>query len=151
MRMFSFIAGRAAWYIACASHAHLIGKDGSVITCKSPSPAFRGSSIYTQRRRSLTSYAISHSLSHAIRLRLWARIAQLVSELWLCVLNAASFENRRWRFTASHRTVLTDEMRITIACKISCSPNSRSLNSSNTTLTMDLHPHASASALRREG
>ncbi len=50
-------------------------------------------------------------------------IAYLVSDLRLCVLNAAPSENSWWRFTANHRTVFTDEMRMTIARKISCSPN----------------------------
>ncbi len=50
-------------------------------------------------------------------------IAQLVSDLRLCVLNAAPYENSWWRFTANHRTVFTDEMRMTIACNISCSPS----------------------------
>ncbi len=40
------------------------------------------------------------------------------------VLNAAPFENNWWRFTANHRTVFTDKMRMTIACNISCSPTS---------------------------
>ncbi len=46
----------------------------------------------------------------------------------LCVLNAAPFESRWWRFTANHRTVFTDEMRMTIACKISCSPKCEKLS-----------------------
>ncbi len=46
-----------------------------------------------------------------------------VSELQLCVLNAAPFESSWWRCTANHRTVFTYEMRMTIACNISCSPN----------------------------
>ncbi len=50
-------------------------------------------------------------------------IASLVSNLWLCVLNAASSESRWWRFTANHRTGFTDEMHKTIACNISFSPN----------------------------
>ncbi len=70
-----------------------------------------GVAFNTQNHSSLTSYAISRSLSHSIHLRLWARI---------CV---APFENSWWRFTANHRTVFTDEMRMTIACKILCSPN----------------------------
>ncbi len=35
-----------------------------------------------------------------------------VSELRLCVLTAAPFENRWWRFTANHRAGFTDEMRM---------------------------------------
>ncbi len=34
-----------------------------------------GAAFNTQSRKSLTSYAISRSLSHAIHLRFWARIA----------------------------------------------------------------------------
>uniref|UniRef100_A0A673G9V5 Solute carrier family 45 member 4 n=1 Tax=Sinocyclocheilus rhinocerous TaxID=307959 RepID=A0A673G9V5_9TELE len=37
---------RAARLIECDSHAHLVSKAGSVISSKSPSPAFRWSSIY---------------------------------------------------------------------------------------------------------
>ncbi len=33
-------------YIACACHAHLVSKAGSVISSTSPSRAFRWSSIY---------------------------------------------------------------------------------------------------------
>ncbi len=51
---------RAARCLACNSHAHLVSKDGSVISRKSPSAAFRWS------RRLLTSYKISRSQSHAI-------------------------------------------------------------------------------------
>ncbi len=36
---------RAARYIACDSHVHLVSKDGSVLSRKSPSPAFRWSGI----------------------------------------------------------------------------------------------------------
>ncbi len=63
-----------------------------------------------------------HDILHAIVLR----ISSVKTVLWLavCVLNAAPFENSWWRFTANHRTVFTDEMRMTIACKISCSPTS---------------------------
>ncbi len=35
------ISVRAARYIACDSHAHLISKDGSVISRKSPSAVFK--------------------------------------------------------------------------------------------------------------
>ncbi len=87
-----------------------------------------GVAFNTQSRRSLTSYAISRSLSHAIHLRFWARIVQLVSELRLCVLNAASSESRWWRFTANHWTGFTDEMHMTITCNISCSPSKDALN-----------------------
>ncbi len=71
-----------------------------------------GAAFNTHSRSSLTSYPISRSLLNCF----------LFSELRLCVLNTAPFENRWWRFTANHRTVFTDEMRMTIACKISCSP-----------------------------
>ncbi len=72
----------------------------------------------------------SCSSSYAIRAqnRRWIacdserEIALLVSNLRLGVLNAAQFKNRWWRFTANHRTVFTDVMRMTIACNISCSP-----------------------------
>ncbi len=37
---------RAAQYIACDSHAHLISKDSSVISCKSPSAVYKWSGIY---------------------------------------------------------------------------------------------------------
>ncbi len=37
---------RAAWFIECDCHAHLVSKAGSVISSKSPSPVFRWSSIY---------------------------------------------------------------------------------------------------------
>ncbi len=40
------IVHRAAWLIACDIHAHLVSKAGSVISSKSPSHAFRWSSIY---------------------------------------------------------------------------------------------------------
>ncbi len=36
---------RAARYFACDSHAHLVSKDGSVISSKSPSPVFKWSGI----------------------------------------------------------------------------------------------------------
>ncbi len=41
-------------------------------------------------------------------------ISWLVSEL--CVLTAAPFESRWWRFSANHRTSFTDEMRMRIIC-----------------------------------
>ncbi len=50
-------------------------------------------------------------------------IVLLYSELRLCVLNDAPFENRWRRFTANHRTGFTDEMRMHIA---SSSPSSLS-------------------------
>jgi len=81
-----------------------------------------GAAFNTQSRSSLTSYAISRSLSHAMHLWFWAWIASLVRELRLCVLNAAPFENSWSKFTANHRTVFTEEIRMTIACNISCSP-----------------------------
>ncbi len=59
-----------------------------------------GAAFNTQSRRSLTSDAISHSLSQLNRLR-YCDIASLVSDLRLCVLNAAPFENRWWRLTAN--------------------------------------------------
>ncbi len=40
-------------------------------------------------------------------------IAKLVSELQLCILSAAPFENR-WRFTANHGAGFTDEMHMRI-------------------------------------
>ncbi len=69
-------------------------------------------------RSSLTSYAI-----HAQNRDIERNIALLASELQLCVLNAAPFENRLWRFINNHRTGFTDEMRITIAFNISCRPS----------------------------
>ncbi len=56
-----------------------------------------------------------HDILHAIVMR----ISSVKTFLWL----AASSESSWWRFTANHRTIFTDEMRITIACNISCSPN----------------------------
>ncbi len=58
------------------------------------------------------------------RLRYERDIASLVSELRLCVLNAAPFENRWWRLTANQGTGFTDEMRMHIAWDISPSPTS---------------------------
>ncbi len=40
-----YIYSRAARYIACDSHAHLVSRDGSVISRKSPSPVFKWSGI----------------------------------------------------------------------------------------------------------
>ncbi len=40
-----YIYFRAARYIACDSHAHLVSKDGSAISRKSPSPVFKWSGI----------------------------------------------------------------------------------------------------------
>ncbi len=42
---FFWVGTRAAWYIACDCHAHLISKAGSVIINKSPSPVFKWSGI----------------------------------------------------------------------------------------------------------
>ncbi len=81
----------------------------------------------TQSRRSLISDAISLSLSQMNRLRYERDIASLVSELRLCVLNAAPFENRWWRFTANQGAGFTDEMRMHIAWDISPSPISNCL------------------------
>ncbi len=82
-----------------------------------------GAAFNTQSRCSLTNYTISRSLSHAMHPRFWMRIAKLVSEQRLGVLNAAPFENSwRW-FSANHRTVFTEEIRMTIARNISCSPS----------------------------
>ncbi len=74
------VHSRAARYFACDSHAHLVSKAGAAFN--------------TQSRSSPTSYAISRSISQAIHLRFIVRIALLVGELRLCVLNAAPFENR---------------------------------------------------------
>ncbi len=41
-------------------------------------------------------------------------IAQLVSELRLCVVNAALSECRWWWFTTNHESGFTDEMRMII-------------------------------------
>ncbi len=81
-----------------------------------------GAAFNTRSRISLKSYAISRSESKMNRLRYERDIASLVSELRLCVLNAAPSENRWWRLTANHRTVFTDEMRMHIAWDISPSP-----------------------------
>ncbi len=43
--MFYNITSKAARYIACDSHAHLVSKDGSVISRKSPSAVFKWSGI----------------------------------------------------------------------------------------------------------
>ncbi len=43
-----------------------------------------------------------------------AFFAQLVSELRLCVVNAASSESMWWRFSTDHRIGFTDEMYMTI-------------------------------------
>ncbi len=45
---------RAAWLIECDFHAHFVSKAGSVISSKSPSPAFRWAAFTTQSRSSLT-------------------------------------------------------------------------------------------------
>ncbi len=58
---------RAGRYISVDTHAHLVSKAGSLISGKFPLPAFKWSRI------SLTSYAISLSLSQMNRLRLWTR------------------------------------------------------------------------------
>ncbi len=79
-----------------------------------------GAAFNTQSRKSLTSDAISRSLSQMNRLRYERDIASL--DLRLCVLNAAPFENRWWRLTANQRTGFTDEMRMHIAWDISPSP-----------------------------
>ncbi len=63
--MYKLVMSRAARYIACDSHVHLISKDGSVISRKSPSPVSDGAACNTQSRRLA---AISRSLSHAIEL-----------------------------------------------------------------------------------
>ncbi len=52
-----------------------------------------------------------HDILHAIVIR-------------ICVLNPDPSESRWWRFAANHRTVFTDEMRMTIAYNKSCSPSS---------------------------
>ncbi len=96
-----------------------------------------GAAFNKQSRSSLTSYAICAQNCRWIACDSEREIALLVSNLWLCVLNAALFENRWWRFTANHRTIFTDAnhrtvftdvMLMTIACNISCSPNLRCTN-----------------------
>ncbi len=82
-----------------------------------------GAAFNTQSRSSLTSYAICAQNRRWIACDSEREIALLVSDLRLCVLNAAPFENNWWRFTANQRTVFTDEMRMTIACNIPCSPS----------------------------
>ncbi len=82
-----------------------------------------GAAFNTLSRRSLTSYAISLSLLQMNRLRYERDIASLVSDLRLCVLNAAPFENRWWRLTANQGAGFTDEMRMHIAWDISPSPS----------------------------
>ncbi len=86
-----------------------------------------GAAFNTQSRRSLTSDAISLSLSQMNHLQYKRDIASLVSDLQLRVLNAAPFENRWWRFTANQGTGFTDEMRMHIAWDISPSPSSDGL------------------------
>ncbi len=105
---------RAAWYFACDSYAHIVlWWAVNLHHLLSDEAAFNA-----QSPRSLISYAISRPLSHAILIE---NLHSLLV-IWLCVFNAAPFENSWWRFTANQRTVFTDEMRITIAGKISCSP-----------------------------
>ncbi len=81
-----------------------------------------GAAFNTRSCRSLTSDAISLSLSQMNRLRYERDIASLVRDLWLRVLNAAPFENSWWRLTANQGTGFTDEMRMHIAWDISPSP-----------------------------
>ncbi len=53
------ICNRAARYIACNWHAHLVSKAGSVIIYKSPSPVFKMERHFKfTSRSSPTSYAI---------------------------------------------------------------------------------------------
>ncbi len=82
-----------------------------------------GAAFNTQSRSSRTSYAIHAQNHRCIACDSEREIAELVRELRLCVLNAAPFENNWSKFTANHRTVFTEEIRMTIACNISCSPN----------------------------
>ncbi len=74
--------------------------------------------------RHLIHRAVVHgqATQFALRIACDSEREKLVSDLWLCVLNAAPSESRWWRFTAKQRTIFTDEMR-TIACNISCSPS----------------------------
>ncbi len=48
--------------------------------------------------------------------------ALLVSELRLCVVNAAPSESRWWRFTADYRTGFTDKMRMEIGFDLIVQP-----------------------------
>ncbi len=75
------IQSRAGQYISCDMHAHLVSKAGSLISGKSPSPVSNGVAFHTRSRRSLTSDAISRSLSQMNRLRYEHDIASLVSDL----------------------------------------------------------------------
>ncbi len=59
---------------------------------------------------------------YAVYLRIPSTTPLLVSDLRLCVLNAAPFENRWWRLTANQETGFTDEMRMHIAWDISPNP-----------------------------
>ncbi len=52
---------RAARYFACDSHVHLVSKDGSVISAKSPSPVFKWSGNLIHRavvHRQATQFAL---------------------------------------------------------------------------------------------
>ncbi len=80
----------------------------------------------TQSRISLRSYANNfiiaarfHNIDDIVGGFFFAYI---VSELRLCVANAASSESTWWRFTTDYRTGFPDQMRTTITCDLSCSP-----------------------------
>ncbi len=108
---------RAGRYIACDCHAHLVSKAGPV-------------------KRHLIHRDVVHwqATQYCVHYRRWficdneRNIALLVSDLRLCVLNAAPFESRWWRFTANHGTGFTDEMRMIIAFDISPSPSGEALS-----------------------
>ncbi len=65
----------------------------------------------------------SRSESQMNRLRYWTWYCVACQWTMALCIKCRSIENRWWRFSANNRTVFTDEMRMTIACKISCSPS----------------------------
>ncbi len=106
---------KAARYIACDCHAHLLSKAGSVIINKISITCF-------QMERHLIHRAIVHWQATQYHVQYRMRfICDSEHETLLCALNATPSENRWWRFYNNHRTGFTEEMRMTITCNISCS------------------------------
>ncbi|ROI47848.1 hypothetical protein DPX16_16271 [Anabarilius grahami] len=91
---FRYGNSRAGRYIACDCHAHFVSKAGSLIKSQNRHHLLsNGAAFNRQSRSSLTSHAITRSLSKAIHLRHERDIASLVSDLRFCLLYAAPFES----------------------------------------------------------
>ncbi len=116
---------RAARYIACDCHAHLVSKAGSVISNKSPS--VHSDRVALLHRAVVLWQATQYPVHYHRRFICdYERELSSLSENTAMCSKCRSIWMQWWRFITYHRTSFTDEIAQTIACNISCSPNDMS-------------------------